>query len=141
MKFHLTLVSFLFAFISCSTSSDFHYKNSDETSGGFLEVYIDFNADNSITIKKGDAIVDSLTEGGAIYSSKTTTITGTWKEIQNFIQCDFNSNVTTLTDAFFNSKHVTKNLKQNGNKITFPINCDTIFIYGQPCLLTKATNR
>ena len=46
----LTLLLFVINLASCDKLSEMHFKNSDETSGGFLDVQLDLNADKTITL-------------------------------------------------------------------------------------------
>ena len=137
----LTLLLFVFILESCDNLTEIHFKNSDETSGGFLDVQLDLNADKTLTLTRIDQKVVSENEAGTSYEPELHSTSGTWTISDDELHCDFNDSSEFIVDAFFKSDFKTKGIRQNLKQIIFPISTDTIYIYGQPCIKTKTTNR
>jgi hypothetical protein len=137
----LTLLLFVFILESCDKLTEIHFKNSDETSGGFLDVQLDLNADKTLTLTRIDQKVVSENEAGTSYEPELHSTSGTWTISDDELHCDFNDSSEFIVDAFFKSDFKTKGIRQNLKQIIFPISTDTIYIYGQPCIKTKTTNR
>lgn len=137
----LTLLLFVFIMESCDKSTEIHFKNSDETSGGFLDVQLDLNADKTLTLTRIDQKVVSENEAGTSYEPELHLTSGTWTISNNELCCDFNDSSEFIVEAFFKSDFKTNGIRQNLKQIIFPISTDTIYIFGQPCIKTKTTNR
>lgn len=139
---NISIFVFLLCFTTyCKNSTEKHYKNSDETSGGFIDVQLDLNADRTINLLRVDQNVVSENEAGTSYEPETLSVAGTWDLDGDKIYCDIKESEEFVSNAFFKSDFKTKDLMQNYNQIVFPVTTDTIYIYGQPCILTKTTNR
>lgn len=137
----LILVLLASVIISCNKLTDRHYRNSDTSSGGFLDVQLDLNVDKTLTLTRIDQKVVSESEAGTSYEPVSHSTTGTWTISRGELYCEFNESIEFINEAFLNSDFKTKGMIQDQNKIIIPISTDTIFIYGQPCIQTKTTTR
>jgi hypothetical protein len=137
----LTLIIIVFISTSCNRLTERHYENSDTTSGGFMDVQLDLNADKTLNLIRIDQKEVSQNGAGTTYEPETLFIAGTWEVSGDKICCDIKESEEFIGDAFFKSNFKTKDIMQNYNQIIFPLTTDTIYIYGQPCIATKTTNR
>jgi hypothetical protein len=98
----LTLLLFVIILDSCDKLTEIHFKNSDETSGGFLDVQFDLNADKTFTLTRIDQKVVSENDAGTSYEPELHSTSGTWTISKNELLCDFNDSPEFVTDAFSN---------------------------------------
>jgi len=124
----LTLLLFVGILDSCDKLTEIHYKNSDETSGGFIDVQLDLNADKTFTLTRIDQKVVSENEAGTSFEPELHSTSGTWTISRDKLCCDFNESVEFINEAFFNSGYKTKGIIQLHNQIKIPISTDTIII-------------
>lgn len=127
--------------LSCNRQTEKHYKTSDTTTGGFMDIQLDLNADKTLNLIRIDQKEISQNDSGTNYQPETLSVAGTWEVWGDKIRCDIKESEGLIDSAFFKSQFRTKNIVQNYNQIIFPASVDTIFIYGQPCVATKTTNR
>ena len=122
---------------SCNQLTERHYKNSDSTSGGFLDVKLDLNPDRTLTLTRIDQRVADESEVGISYKPETFTSSGTWTNSNFKLHFNFNESAEFVTEAFFKSGFNAKGIYQNQNQIIISTSIDTIYIYGQPCVKVK----
>lgn len=122
---------------SCNRLTEKHYKTTDLTTGGFTDIQFDLNADNTLNLIKISQKVISQNDTGTVYEPDTVSVGGTWTVFNNNIRCEIKESEEFIGEAFFKSSFKTKGIMQNYNEIIFPVTIDTIFIYGQPCIVSK----
>ena len=132
----------IFLLTSCNGLTEKHFLTSDNTTGGFLDISLDLNKDNTLVLLKIDQKVVSHNDAGSTYIPDTTVlVSGKWTSSKGKIYCEINETQKFVTDAFLKSNFKTKDININDNKISFPLSADTLYIYGQPCVATKTTTR
>ena len=136
------LLFVLIYLIACNKLTEKHYRTTDSSTGGFIDIRFDLNADKSINLIRVDQKLITVTETGNIYEPDSVfSIKGRWSIYKNNIRCEIRGSEKFIDSAFFRSEFKTKELVQNNNEIVFPITTDTLFIYGLPCVTPKAMNR
>lgn len=133
----LTFVLLSLLISNCIQLTERHFKNSDQTSGGFLDVKLDLNPDKTLRLTRTEQKVVNENEAGTGYEAVTTSTFGTWTESNNRLLCNFKESEDFVKDAFFKSGFKTNGIFQNQNQIILPTSADTIYIYGQPCIRLK----
>ncbi|MBC7382124.1 MAG: hypothetical protein H7296_03915 [Bacteroidia bacterium] len=139
-KILTVIIVFLFL-TSCAKMTEKHYKSSDATTGGFMDVQLDLNTDKALLLICINQKEVSENDAGTTYKPDTLYVKGTWKISGDKICCEINESEEFIGDAFFKSNFQTKEISQKHHQIYFPISTDTIFIFGQPCIDTANTNR
>ncbi len=135
-----TLLIVTFLFTSCGKLTEKHYKTSDATNGGFMDIQLDLNPDKTLNLIRIDQKEVSQNETGITYEPETLSVAGTWEVSGNKIRCDIKESEEFISVAFFKSHFKTKDIMQNYNQIVFFVTTDTIFIYGQTCIATQTAN-
>ncbi len=129
----LSAIGILLLFlISCSKPREYYFENNDETSGGFLSVSMHLDSDGKLEIMRIEAKAKEINEAGSVFTFDTLLINGTWRELEDSILCK-----PDIPDPTFRklclppgpgSQMATK------GTLSFPLNTDTVFLFGQPCL-------
>src|ERR1700741_1699441 len=102
---------------SCNKLKEKHYKTSDLTTGGFMDVQLDLNADNSLKLMRINQRVVSENEAGASYEPDTLLVAGIWSVSKDKIRCEINESEEFIGKAFFKSEFKTIDILWNYNEV------------------------
>lgn len=134
---HVTIILTFFTFISCSPNLTTRlYKNSEETTGGFCDFYLELSKDGILNMNVLYFKDVDQTDAGTVWQPNNQTFSGKWFKDKKSIKYVFDNPKSYIDSLFFDSDFI------NTNKplLYFSPNIDTAYIYGIPCVITPCTN-
>ncbi len=123
----------IFLLMSCQLDlTERHYKSTDETTGGFNNFSLDLFSDGKLRLTINTSIFIEEKETGAIWQTKSKTVTGSWDMKDERISYTIDELKASIDSIFIDSDF--------SNMIKYPLltfssALDTAYIYGIPCLL------